>query len=90
MATCQHGAGWVSRGRNATEPPSSDCTEAGCEPGTNDANWRQLDLPHDFVVEGNFSESADKSHGYELRVAAVEGVTVVCHAPVMRMLWFLV
>jgi beta-galactosidase len=25
---------------------------------------RSLSLPHDFVVEGNFSEAADKSHGY--------------------------
>jgi beta-galactosidase len=23
-----------------------------------------VDVPHDFVVEGNFSSSADKSHGY--------------------------
>jgi beta-galactosidase len=29
-----------------------------------DTTWRVLDLPHDFVVEGNYSASADKGHGY--------------------------
>ena len=35
-----------------------------CEQGFDDSSWRRLDVPHDFVVEGNFTRSADKSHGY--------------------------
>eukprot|EP01121_Diplochlamys_sp_Union-15-3_P011256 TRINITY_DN323_c0_g1_i1.p1 TRINITY_DN323_c0_g1~~TRINITY_DN323_c0_g1_i1.p1 ORF type:complete len:779 (-),score=173.01 TRINITY_DN323_c0_g1_i1:14-2350(-) len=29
-----------------------------------DSKWRQLNIPHDFVVEGNFTRSADESHGF--------------------------
>ena len=65
MANCQNGPGWQSRGRNATNPvPNGNCTDPGCAPGTNDAGWRVVTLPHDFVVEGNFSQAADMAHGY--------------------------
>jgi beta-galactosidase len=30
----------------------------------NDNAWRVLNIPHDFVVEGTFSQSANKDHGY--------------------------
>ena len=33
-------------------------------PATDDENWRALSLPHDFVVEGNFSKDAVMSSGY--------------------------
>jgi len=33
-------------------------------PDFNDSAWRQVHLPHDFVVEGAFDPHADKSHGY--------------------------
>ncbi|MDR3742231.1 MAG: hypothetical protein P4L40_24710 [Terracidiphilus sp.] len=57
--------GWQSRGRNATAPnPNVTCSNPGCSPATNDAGWRTLDLPHDFVVEGNFSSEADPPHGF--------------------------
>lgn len=49
------------------QPPSgagAACAAAGCARGTADGAWRALALPHDFVVEGNFSESADAAHGY--------------------------
>lgn len=29
-----------------------------------DAAWRSVDLPHDFVIEGPFEQSANVSHGY--------------------------
>ncbi len=29
-----------------------------------DREWRLVDLPHDFVVEGRFDPAADRSHGY--------------------------
>ena len=68
-AGCQAAPGWVSRGRNASGPPPpgpgpAACTDPACQPGTDDSTWRSLSLPHDFVVEGTFSPSADKSHGY--------------------------
>lgn len=63
---CQAGSGWISRGRTNIPPPNptNQCNDAWCNPKTDDSAWRVLDLPHDFVVEGNFSQSADKSHGY--------------------------
>lgn len=33
-------------------------------PSFDDAAWRPVHLPHDFVVEGAFDPAADKSHGY--------------------------
>jgi len=32
---------------------------------SNDSPWRSLDLPHDWVVELPFSQSADGSHGFK-------------------------
>jgi len=67
MSDCTPEAGWLSRGRDVASPspnPSNGCSDPGCSPNTNDADWRALDLPHDFVVENNFSSTADKSHGY--------------------------
>ena len=29
-----------------------------------DSSWMKVDVPHDFVVAGNFTSRADKSHGY--------------------------
>jgi len=29
-----------------------------------DSHWQVVDVPHDFIVEGNFTPAADKSHGY--------------------------
>jgi len=44
--------------------PLPPCSDPRCKPSTDDSAWRELDLPHDFVVEGNFSSTADMSHGY--------------------------
>ena len=35
-----------------------------CQPSFDDSQWRSVDVPHDFVVEGAFSSSADQAHGY--------------------------
>ena len=35
-----------------------------CQPSFDDSNWRVIDVPHDFVVEGSFTRSADQAHGY--------------------------
>lgn len=45
-------------------PPPPPCADAGCAPGTDDSTFRVVTIPHDFVVEGNFSKAADMSHGY--------------------------
>ena len=50
--------GDVTLGANAN-PTTSDPSK----PGLNDARWRTVHLPHDFVVEGKFSPTADPSHG---------------------------
>jgi beta-galactosidase len=44
-------------------------TKAGAAPGAagikyDDSSWRTVDLPHDFVVEGPFEESANVGQGY--------------------------
>jgi hypothetical protein len=50
--------------------PSASCTAAWCMPSTPDDpgkgnEWRGgVNIPHDFVLEGTFGESADMSHGY--------------------------
>ncbi|CAJ1450597.1 unnamed protein product [Effrenium voratum] len=40
------------------------CDHEQCQVHFNDSHWELLDVPHDFVVAGNFSPHADKSHGY--------------------------
>ena len=35
-----------------------------CQPSFDDSQWRVIDVPHDFVVEGSFSKTADQAHGY--------------------------
>jgi beta-galactosidase len=35
------------------------------QPKFNDKSWRQLDLPHDWVVELPFDEKADLKHGFK-------------------------
>jgi hypothetical protein len=35
-----------------------------CQPTFDDSHWRVIDVPHDFVVEGSFSRTADQAHGY--------------------------
>ena len=56
-----------------TPPHTGDATYASTKAGAaagaaalyfNDAAWRQLDLPHDFVVEGPFEETANVAQGY--------------------------
>jgi len=55
-------------------PP--DITHSGSKTGTtwgtaasrfDDTNWRQLDLPHDWVVEQPFDPKANKAQGYRQR-----------------------
>jgi hypothetical protein len=65
------GVAWVGGERppppSGPSPPSGlaqPCTDPRCMPQTNDSDWRQVDLPHDFVVEGTFSAKASKSQGY--------------------------
>eukprot|EP00937_MAST-01D_sp_MAST-1D-sp2_P002554 g2554.t1 len=69
-ASTTTGKGWFSRARTApptpppTPVPASGCPAAWCRQDTDDSSWRTLSVPHDFVLEGNFTSSADKSHGY--------------------------
>jgi beta-galactosidase len=66
--SCQSAPGWQSRGRTPPKPPAppapGGCSDPHCQPGTDDTTWRVVDVPHDFVVEGNFTPSAIMSHGY--------------------------
>eukprot|EP00930_Biecheleria_cincta_P096197 TRINITY_DN88076_c0_g1_i1.p1 TRINITY_DN88076_c0_g1~~TRINITY_DN88076_c0_g1_i1.p1 ORF type:complete len:916 (-),score=104.18 TRINITY_DN88076_c0_g1_i1:7-2703(-) len=67
--SCEPGQGWASRGRHVQPAPPSprpgqDCAEQFCMVSANDTDWRVVDLPHDFVVENNFTSKADQSHGF--------------------------
>lgn len=72
MSACTNAqSGWASTGRTTTPGPSPQpqpgdaCpNNSWCSVTYDDTKWRGVTLPHDFVVEGTFSESADKSHGY--------------------------
>lgn len=43
-----------------------------------DSQWRSLNLPHDMVVEGTFSPSADMAHGFVCRVFESAHSTLSC------------
>ena len=61
------GAGWVSFGRDppAPAPPvTPPCKAGACAVNYDDAAWRVVNTPHDFVVEGAPSPDADRGHGF--------------------------
>lgn len=52
-----YGAGsWFSKAGGAPGPAAA---------GFNDADWREVSLPHDWMVETPFSPAADMSHGFK-------------------------
>ncbi|MBC8137289.1 MAG: DUF4982 domain-containing protein [Fibrella sp.] len=51
-------AGLVSMGTRRPET-----TPDAVKPDFNDAPWRKVHLPHDYVVEGTFDSGADTGHG---------------------------
>ena len=62
---------WTSFQRTPPQPPNppvpnTPCTDVSkpCAQGFNDASWRNVNTPHDFVVEGVATQSADRGHGY--------------------------
>ena len=83
--TCQAAQGWQSRGRNAAPPtPAASCNDPRCQTNYNDTAWRQLHLPHDFVVEGTPVRTAVESSGYlpfgeyfNTRVGSASHVSIV-------------
>lgn len=46
--------------RNGTETVVSGPAKLSYD----DSNWRKVHLPHDYIVEGTFSPTADGNHGY--------------------------
>jgi beta-galactosidase len=54
------GGGLVGPITVGTKPPAF--TDES-QPGFNDRAWRVVHLPHDYVVEGKFTPTADASHG---------------------------
>ena len=49
----------VTLGRRPSAGPQADCFA----PGFDDHGWRQVHLPHDYVVEGAFTSEANAGHG---------------------------
>ena len=61
--------------RIAGHEPSYQSAKAGAArgaaaPGFDDAGWRELDLPHDWVVEGPFDKTENDAQGYRPRGVA--------------------
>lgn len=48
---------------NVAEIGSANLGDDPTQPGYRDAGWRTVHLPHDYVVEGTFTPTADASHG---------------------------
>ena len=46
-------------GPSPSKPAGGPCTDPRCMVATDDASWRTVTIPHDFVVEGNFSKTFD-------------------------------
>ena len=67
--TKEKATNWVG-GARTTRPqpktPPTTCTDASlpCSAAFSDEAWRTVSTPHDFVVEGPYSASNDKEHGY--------------------------
>lgn len=71
VSTCSNSSGWVSYGRDASTLPNAPptpgpqpCPASPACAGYDDSSWRSLSVPHDFVVEGQYSPTADRGHGY--------------------------
>lgn len=71
VSQCNNSSNWVSYGRNASSlpvvPPTpgpQPCPASPACANYDDGGWRALAVPHDFVVEGAYSPTADRGHGY--------------------------
>lgn len=60
MSTAREVIGFNSGWKFSLE---SDAEPGVCEPGFNDRSWRQLDLPHDWAIEGDFSQDNPSGTG---------------------------
>ena len=45
-------------------PPNGPCDVPQCQLATVDSGWRQVNVPHDFMVEGTFNAANDISQGF--------------------------
>eukprot|EP00038_Savillea_parva_P019193 m.26733 g.26733 ORF g.26733 m.26733 type:complete len:962 (+) comp4342_c0_seq1:795-3680(+) len=61
------GFGGEARGPGPTPPPPpKQCGPPGvlpCSPSYNDGNWTLITVPHDFVVNGSFSQDTNANYG---------------------------
>ena len=72
QAQCIRNAAYTSgrraesdRGFQPSLPVRQRCPQSPtCGAAFSDAGWREVDVPHDFIVEGTFSPTADRNHGY--------------------------
>jgi len=65
VSACDSGRpGWQSSARALPNPPSSSCNVPYCKPDYNDSMWSTVNVPHDFLIDGQFDKDEEESHGY--------------------------
>merc|ERR1712216_10063 len=52
------------QGGKRVKPDAPPAPEDPSDPQWNDSAWAQIDVPHDFVVQGSFDPSGPASHGF--------------------------
>mmetsp|Transcript_7144 Transcript_7144/g.15469 ORF Transcript_7144/g.15469 Transcript_7144/m.15469 type:complete len:882 (-) Transcript_7144:192-2837(-) len=67
---CVPRPGWKGQGRTVAPTPEPSpgqlCETDFCKVDFEDSGWHLVDLPHDMLLENNFSSHGDKAHGYLL------------------------
>lgn len=66
---CSRHGHWQGEGDSSRRPepeptPGYPCDVPQCRSNFDDSSWPLVNVPHDFVVSGDFDKRADKSHGY--------------------------
>jgi beta-galactosidase len=59
------GRGGIGRATfQEVKPDERPGPDSPIHPRFDDSSWRQVDVPHDFIVEGTFDPDADGDHGF--------------------------
>jgi beta-galactosidase len=54
----------LQSGNDVVPPDPRSNAQGPAAPNYDDSAWRTVHLPHDYIVEGTFTNTADRGHGY--------------------------